>query len=586
MNTNMKLSLELTANAAGLKAELGKSKSAVASFARGVKSELDALKNSFGGVKSQLAALGISIGALQQMTLSARLDKSLTQIGQTAGASGAEVGRLREELFAMSKSSGASVEDLKDGFNALVQSGLSMREAKETLAGINVAMAVTGANAGALSGGLTVAATAFQFDLAKPGKALELLDQMTVAGRLGNAELENLSSIFSRVGVNAASSGMGFEKTLAFIESLSMIERMPERLATLADSTLRVFTNLDYMAAAQKGTGVKFFDAKGARRDATAVLGDMKAKYDTLTTDIARESFIEKAFGNVDLDTKKGIRKLLTGDSLKQIDVFSKKIGDAGGTLKKDFNTATDNLIDQAGRLKNVLRDAADGFVQPITRALGNFIKFGLDKKENGGLGLTGKSIIVGGAALGLGAFAAARYGNMAIGGLAKKYIKGFGSTAAGIAEGKAIEAATGVNPVFVTNWPSQTSEKGGMSQTTLDYLGMGGNKSAGGIANAARSLKTILSMPALAGIGAAGLGTSAALVGGAALGGYGIGTAIEKMFIDGAIGNKIYDWLHGEAVKNEIKVDVFVDKDGTKRVTTEEKKGLNRGNLNPAAAY
>lgn len=583
MNTNAKLVIEFTADAAGLKAGLEKSKSAIAGFASGVKSELSALKNAFGGVKSQLAALGLSIGTLQQMTLSAQLDKSLTQIGQTAGASGAEVGRLRAELFAMSKLSGTSVEGLKDGFNALVQSGLSMREAKETLDGINVAMAVTGANAGALSGGLTVAATAFQFDLAKPGKALELLDQMTVAGRLGNAELENLSSIFSRVGVNAAASGMGFEKTLAFIESLSLIERVPERLATLADSTLRVFTNLDYMAAAQKGTGVKFFDAKGARRDATAVLGDMKAKYDTLTTDISRESFIEKAFGNVDLDTKKGIRKLLTGDSLKQIDVFSKKIEDAGGTLKKDFDNATDNLIDQAGRLKNVLREAADGFVQPITWTLGNFIKFGLDKKENGGLGLTGKSIIAGGAALGLGTLVATRYGNMAIGGLAKKYLKGFGGTVAGIAEGKAVEAATGVAPVFVTNWPD-----GGIG-------GLGGAASkntAETLAQGVGGLKTLLA----GGIGAAGLGTTAGLGILAAGGGYAIGSglnaAIDKFLgSKGSLGDILFDILNGPGffsrspVQNNINIQI--DKEGRvfQEADADTRINIARGDFN-AAAY
>ena len=47
------------------------------------------------------------------------------------------------------------------------------------------------------------------------------------------------------------------------------------------------------------------------------------------------------------------------------------------------------------------------------------------------------------------------------MGGL-KGMLAGMGGTAAGIAKGKAVEAATGVQPVFVTNWPA-----GGLGAST-----------------------------------------------------------------------------------------------------------------------
>lgn len=454
MSDNLKLFLELIANASGFKSELNSSKSAVTRFARGAKGELDALKGAFGSLQGQLASLGIGIGAVKIMMDSARLDKSLTQIGQTAGEGSGKVSALRADLFALARESGQGVEDLKDGFNALVQSGLDMKESKETLKGINTAMAVAGANAQTLAGGLTVAATAFEFDLSRPGLALDMLDKMTVAGRLGNAELENLSSIFARVGVNAVSAGMKFEPTLAFIEGLSLVEKNPERLATLADSTMRVFTNLRYMADAQKATGVKFFDAKGARRDAVEVLEDIKKQYDTLTTDEQRANFIQKAFGKADLDTIKGIKTLLQGDALHKVRAFSDIIGKAGGTLKRDFAEATRNLIDQTAMLKNDLREAADGFVQPINQTLGQLIQFVRDKKENGGLNLDGKEMITGTLVGTLGIMAAARYGAKGLGALAHRALARGGSVGVGVAQGKALEAAAGVSPVFVVNWP------------------------------------------------------------------------------------------------------------------------------------
>lgn len=454
MNSNMHLFLELVANSAGLKRELSESGRAVHRFTRAAKGEFDALRRVAGSIQGQIAGIGVTLGAVQQMMQSAQLDKSLVQIGQTAGAGAGAVASLRQELFRMGKESGQGIEELKGGFDSLVQSGLNMKEAKATLDGINTAMAVTGARSEVLAGGLTVAARAFQFDLAKPGQALELLDKMTVAGRLGNAELQNLSDIFARVGVNANSAGFSFDKTLAFIEGLSQVERQPERLATLADSTLRVFTNMNYMASAQKATGIKFYSGSGSRRDPMDVLKDIKKKYDTLKTDIQRDRFIQAAFGKADLDTIKGLRTLLQSNSLNQIGTMFGIIEKAGGTLKRDMPAAISNMVDQAGRLKNALREAADGFIQPINSTMAEFISFMMASKKDGGWELSGKEMIGGGAAGLVGTLLLARFGGKSIGAMAGSLLKGGSSLAVGVAEGKALQAAAGVTPVFVTNWP------------------------------------------------------------------------------------------------------------------------------------
>lgn len=452
---DMKLFIELLARSTGLKRELRDSESGFRRFGVVAQGEMARIRQAAGSLQGKLAGLGLTIGAVQQLSLSANLDKSLTQVKQTAGETGDVVRGLRKDFFDMSRETGRNVEGMKNGFDSLIQSGQSWRAALESTRGINIANAVTGANEKTLAGGLTVGATAFNLDLEKPGQALLLLDKMTVAGRLGNAELENLSDIFARVGVNAASANMGFDKTLGFIEALSMVERQPERLATLADSTLRVFTNLRYMAAAQKGTGVQFFAADGSRRDPIAVLKDIKKRWDTLKSDKDRAVFIQKAFGKADLDTIKGIRTLLQGSSLDKVEAFTAQIGGAGGTLKKDLPEAVSNAVDQAGRLKSVMRQAADEFAQPINRLFSDIVKFSLDTKANGGMGLTGGKMLAGGAGIVGGTYLAARLGNGALKGLAGKLLSRGGSTAIGVAEGKALQAAAGVTPVFVTNWPA-----------------------------------------------------------------------------------------------------------------------------------
>ena len=536
-NKDLSLALRLYADSARFVAGLTQAESGTRRFVGGVKREFASLKGAISSLQGQLATLGVSVGAIATLAQSARMDKSLAQIGQTASMSREEVAKLRGELFRMSGETGQNVDDLQVGFNNAVQSGLKFKEALPVIDATNKAMAVTGASADQLTSGLTVAGQAFQFDLAKPGLAVTLLDKMTVAGRQGNAELKNLSDIFARVGVNAASAGMGFDTTLAFIESLSLVERQPERLATLADSTLRLFNNLNYMREAAKATGVKFFDAKGERRDAVDILRDIKGKYDKLKTDKDRAIFLQKAFGKADLDTIKGLKTLLGGDSLNKVGEFSAAIRNAGGTLARDLPAAISNAIDQTGRLKSELRLAADGFAQPINDAYKNIVNWGLDKEENGGLGLNGKEMVIGGGALALGTFAAARYGGMAIskligstgGTVAAGFAKNLGGTAAGVAEGKALEAAAGVTPVFVVNWPSS------MGGSVADIAGAAaGAGAAGKVAKVASRAKTLA---ALAGgldlatwgtMGASGLATAAAGVAAAGAGGYAFGSALN----------------------------------------------------------
>lgn len=536
-NRDLSLALRLYADAARFVSGLTQAESGVRRFSAGAKREFDALKGALGSIQGQLAALGLTTGAVASAMQSARMDKGLTQIGQTAGMTRAEVADLRRELFRMAGDTGQQVDDLQMGFNNAVQAGLAFREALPVIDATNKAMAVTGASADRLTAGLTVAGTAYQFDLARPGMALSLLDKMTVAGRQGNAELQNLSDIFGRVGVNAASAGLGFDKTLGFIEALSLVERSPERLATLADSTLRLFTNLNYMKEAAKATKVRFFEEDGSRRDPIAVLRDIKKEYDKLGTDKDRALFMQKAFSKADLDTIKGLRTLLGGDMLGKVDEFAKAIGQAGGTIEKNLPEAIANAVDQTGRLKSELRKAADEFAKPINDAISQTIKWGLDKKENGGLGLSGKEMVVGGAALALGTVAAARYGGMAIGGLAKR----FGGTAAGVAEGKALETAAGVTPVFVVNWPASMGGASVIGDIATTAAGAG---TAGKVAGRAKSLAVLaggMPLSAWGSMGAAGLATAGAGVMAAGAGGYAVGTGINKAFIEGtAVGDKI----------------------------------------------
>lgn len=529
--------MKLYADAARFVSGLVSAEGSVRKFTGGVKSELNALKGAFNSVEGRLASIGVSVGAVATIVQSARMDKSLTQIGQTAGMSHAEVKRLRGELFDLAKQTGQDVDELQVGFKTAVQAGLSYGEAVPVIGAVNKAVAVTSASAGVLAEALTVAGSSFDFDLSKPGMALSLLDQMTVATDQGSAELESLADIISRVGTSAATAGMSFPQTLGFVEALSYAERAPRRLGTLVEATLRIFSNLETMKTVAKATGVRFFDKDDMRRDPVQVIKDIRAQYGKLNSDKARAIYLHKAFGQTDENTIKGLRMLFGGNMLDNAGKFTAAITGASGDLDRRLPEAIANSVDQVGRLKAALREAADGFVKPINDTLENSIKKLMDKKDNGGLGLDGKDMILGGGVAALALFGAARYGGKAVGALAKR----FGGTAAGVAEGKALEAAAGVTPVYVVNMP------GGGLASGVDAVTK--TAAAAAVIKTASKFKVGAALlggsnlSALRMMGAGALGTAGLMTTAAGAVGYGAGTLLNKYAIEGtAVGDKIGD--------------------------------------------
>jgi hypothetical protein len=560
-NRDLELALRVFADTHRLDSGLRRGEGSVRRFASTTNSALRLLDISVRTLAYGLAGVGAGLLIKNQLRDTALMDKSLGQLGQTAGVVKSKTDELRASLWQTSKDTGVGIDQLQEGHAALIASGQSWKAAVEEINAVGTATAVTGANSKVLAAGLTVAGEAFQFDLEKPGKALELLDQMTVAGRQGNAELENLADIFAHVGINSSSAGMGFEKTLGFIEALSLIERQPERLATLADSTLRLFVNRKYAEKATEATGIKFFDKKGGRRDPVEVLKEFKRQYDKLKTDEQRSKYVQKVLDGADLDTIKGFKTLLSGDFLDKIGKFSKDIKDAAGTLKHDFADAINNAADQTNRLKASLGEAGDAFAEPIDKIITRVEKFFLDQKKpewermkstvigwenklgervNKGLDWTEGKLnsrtvtdMSGGELIGTAVGIAA--GGAVLKVLGPKLLGAVG----GVAAGKAIEDATGVTPVFVTNWPA-----GGVGGALGDAAA--GAAAAAGLPKIFSKVRTAaallggMSLSDLPMLGASAVGMGAAGVALAGAAGYGAGTLAYDYLIPDSAADRI----------------------------------------------
>lgn len=416
--------------------------------ASGVRSEFDRIKILGGSAQGRLAGLGVGVGVASGLSGSAQLDRQLIRIRQTADMTPAQKVDWKEEGFRIAQAYGVNRETVDSGFNTLIASGVKYDAARKTADAIGQTAAVTGADSAVLGKAVIAGASAFNVDLSKDGAALDLLQKMTVAGRLGNAELEDLASLFPKVGGAAKAAGMSLAQALAFTETLSTVELQPDRLATLAESTLRIFSTQQYRDQVTKTSGVKFFNKDGSSRNSQDVFGDLKRKYEKMTSDEQRAKFIGVVFKGMDQDTVRGARFMLGGNLLSTFAAQSKKIIESAPVIGRDLKENTGSASGTAGRMKATLSQAIDRMATPLNKSFADLGSYLLDD-----LNLSGEQMLAGGAALGVGGYYAGRGAKAGVSALFNKVVGG-PDTLKNIAVGKVLEEATGVSSVFVTNWP------------------------------------------------------------------------------------------------------------------------------------
>ncbi|MFW9266513.1 phage tail tape measure protein [Pseudomonas sp. NR3] len=455
----------------------GRNLQTLKAVAAGVRKEFDRIKSLGSSAQGQLAGLGVGIGAVAGLTGSARLDRQLIRTKQTANMSPEQKDDWKNKGFRIAKDYGLSRESVDSGFNTLIASGMDYGPAKKTADAIGQASTITGADSAVLGKAVVAAASAFNIDLNKGGAALDLLQKMTVAGRLGTAELEHLSDLFPKIGGVASAAGMSIEQALAFTEALSKVEQQPDRLGTLAESTLRVFSNKQYRDQITNSSGVGFFNKDGTSKNPLAVFEELKRKYSAMKTDEQRAKFMGVVFKGMDQDTVRGMRSMLTGERLDDFRNGATTLQKAEPIFNSDLKENTNSASGTAARMKASLGEAIDRMATPINKTFADMGSYLLDD-----LNLSGEQMLAGGAALGVGGYYAGRGAKAGAGALLNR-VMGGPETLKNIAVGKVLEEATGVTSVFVTNWPGNMQPGVGMPDVPGGASSSGKGKPGGFIA-------------------------------------------------------------------------------------------------------
>jgi hypothetical protein len=257
-------------------------------------------------------------------------------------------------------------------------------------------------------------------------------------------------------------------------------------------------------------------------------------------TDKQKMFALEKIFG--EQGGRAALALIKEGEgSWEAIGVSTKKAVDLQEKMNQRLTGFNANLKALKGTAQTSLALMFNPMLTPLSKALSllNDIAARIGKimadSPNLAKAVSGGTLAIGAAAGGYGLWSLLRGGIAGgkvlkgLGGI-RGLLAGIGGTAAGIAEGKAVQAATGVQPVFVTNWPAG--------------LGLG--------AAAAPAAGGMLATLGKAGLWGAGLATA--------------GIAIKKLLdknIEGFtlgrnkdVGGYMRDWLHRDLpnIGNDLK--------------------------------
>ncbi|MDA8170324.1 MAG: phage tail tape measure protein [Nitrospiraceae bacterium] len=499
---------------------------------------------------------GINYAAsLQEALRDVRMD--ITRSGESAADLNRKLAQVRSTAVSIQAFTPFSAEDVVRVEDTLLKAGLKMKDVAGQGGAAWAASAlgtITGNAPEEMAAGLVHIAAPFNIQGTGYGKLADDLQRVATAGGMNMQDL--LQGMTFAAG-QAASIHIPLHEVLATIATVSKLTGM---------SGGRVGRNIQMFLAMLPGLtaqnrqlmqqlGISAYDAHGQIKPMLDIINQLRVGLGKLSpeqlTIVAHKLFGSEGVRVVNALMNKGqySYESITGHMREAL------------SLQDKINIKTGEYITNLHALQTTWQSTMATFFNPLLTPLTDLLKFLNDiasklgefgeKHPAGttafsGLALAGVTAVGGYGILQLlrGGAAGARV-LKGMGGL-KGLLGGIGSAAVGITEGKVVQAATGVTPVFVTNWPSN--------------IGGGVAPAAGSVLNGGLNEAVTL----------AAIGKNAGLIGLTAAAAYGVGSIINKLpnwfglsnnknGLGGIIGEKLYNLFHGE-LKPQVTTTVNID--------------------------
>jgi len=431
-------------------------------------------------------------GDMQEAIIAVKLN--LMEAGKNANDLNAELARVRSTAVDVSKVAPFSAQEVVEIQNTFLKAGLALQDvtAKGGAAWAATALATISKEAPAtIADAMVMMAVPFNI---KGGQFGDLANWLQKVDAASVTTIPELMEGMKYVSGTAAMMKVSWQDTLQALGVIAQsglrgsmggtaLNDFLLRLTGTSRETRRIMKELNAFLAREGGGKLEFFDKSGKMKGLPVIINDLRQAM-TKLNDKQKVFVMEKIFGEQGgraalalIKHGEGSWENIGKNAPKQADLidkmtealkgFNASLKATGGTARTTLGQLFHPLLDPLTRVSDLLNDilAKIGQVAEKSPGITKAVSYGTAGLAAGagayGLWRLGRGVAAGSRVL------------KGVGGM-RGILGGLGSTAAGVAQGKAVEAATGVTPVFVTNWPAGGSSGAVSSDTTGTTIGSG----------------------------------------------------------------------------------------------------------------
>lgn len=386
--------------------------------------------------------------------------------------------RVKSTAIIVSADAPFSAEDVVRIENSLLKAGLTLEDVagKSGAAFAAVALASLSGEAPEMIGD-ALAAIGTQFSL-KGLEYSEFADWLVRVDDAGSAKVPLLVTGLRMAGSQANALGISANDSVTALGALAVLG---ERAGSSYSNFLGAITKKGKLL---KAHDLNFFEG-GKFIGMERVTDLLKKRFGEIADIEKRLAILAQIFGeeggraaNEFINSAKGFREIEEAakgslSMAEKMTIWGEGLNAAmaklGGTAKSTIANIFEPLLKPLKELIDLLNRATSKFgeLASKSKALSGGISYGAGALALGATGYGAYSLLKGGLAGGRVL--------KGVGGI-KGLLGGMGGAAAGIAKGKAVEAATGVTPVFVTNFPvTMTSGASGVASGVVPAMAAGG---------------------------------------------------------------------------------------------------------------
>ena len=255
-------------------------------------------------LKQVFAQFGIGISAVQivnyfkNMALEAfnfykSLDAALNEIYVVSNLSSDAVNNLKDNFIAMAEDTGMALDDVTRSAVLFYQQGLNTDEVLEMTEVTSEFAKVAGIDAVDAADKLTAAVNGYCLEASDAALVADKFNKVAAASA---ADIDELSTAFSKAAAQANQAGVGMDNYLAYIATMVEATReAPENIGTSLKTIMSRMqqvkeggttedgeTDVNAVETALKSVGVSLRDTNGELRDLEEVLGELGPKWNSL----------------------------------------------------------------------------------------------------------------------------------------------------------------------------------------------------------------------------------------------------------------------------------------------------------------